>query len=233
MWNRYRIPVAIIGLGFAASALSADVSFAARSRDYTPRELRTVLRGLGYNITPGDTLNDDATRAVVRQFQQGYKLQVDGIAGPQTQNLAADLVKILKANLNLVLKPSPALPSTQFWDDRTEAAIKRYQEQSNLSVTGIATLPLRQKLDQEAENILNGKPSPTPSSSPSPSPSSTPRRLQTPRTTPSPSPRATPQTAPSASPRTSPSPTQRTSPSPSPAPTTTPGTGASPSGGVR
>src|SRR5690242_13237163 len=120
MWNRYGLPVTIIGVGLAASVVSTQVAVAQRSRDYSPREFRSVLRGFGYSVTTGDTLRDEATRTAIRQFQQGYKLQVDGVAGPVTQNYAANIVKILKANLNLVLQPSPALPIDQFWDAKTE-----------------------------------------------------------------------------------------------------------------
>lgn len=205
MWNRYGVPIAIIGVGFAASVVTSEVSLAVRSRDYTPREFRSVLRGFGYNVTPGNTLRDEETRAAIRQFQQGYKLQVDGIAGPNTQNLAADLVRILKSNLNLVLKPSPGLPNTQLYDERTEAAIRRFQEQYELPVTGIASLAVRQRLDQEARRIL-GKP------------------VNTPTPTPSPTPQTAPQTIPP-SPSPSPAPSPVPSPSPSPSPgTTAPGT---------
>ena len=179
MWNRYGVPVAIIGLGLAASVVNCEVAFAQRSRDYTPREFRAVLRGFGYNVTPGNTLTDEATRTAIRQFQQGYKLKVDGIAGPQTQNFAANIVKILKSNLNLTLQPSPGLPITQFYDAATEAAIKRFQEQVSLPVTGIANLQVRQRLDQEAREILN-KPTPTPAPAPSPRPTPTPTPTPTP-----------------------------------------------------
>lgn len=204
MWNRYGLSAAVIGLGLAASVVSAEVAFAQRSRNYTPREFRAVLRGFGYNVTAGDSLTDEATRTAIRQFQQGYKLQVDGIAGPVTQNFAANITKILKSNLNLVLKPSPGLPITQFYDAQTEAAVNKFQEQVNLSVTGIANLQVRQRLDQAAREVL-GKPSPTSTPTPSPSPTPSP----TPSPSPTPTPRATPQSTPP-------------SPSPSPAPQTSP-----------
>ncbi|HEY9649306.1 MAG TPA: peptidoglycan-binding domain-containing protein, partial [Coleofasciculaceae cyanobacterium] len=205
MWNRYGLSIAVIGLSLAASLVTTKVAFADRSRDYTPREMRSVLRGFGYNVTPGDTL-DGATETAIRQFQQGYKLQVDGIPGNNTQNLAADLVKILKTNLNLVLEPSPTLPINQFYDSQTEAAVKKFQEKFNFPVTGIATLAERQRLDQEAKKVLS-KPEETPSPSPTRSPS------PTPSTSPSPSPSASPSPSPSPSPSASPSPSPSLSPS--------------------
>ncbi len=222
MWNRYVMPITAISIGLAASLVSYEFAYAGRSRNYTPRELRSVLRGFGYNVTLGDTLTDQATIAAIRQFQQGYRIQVDGTAGSQTQDLAATLVQILQANLNLVLKPSPALPRTQFYGPLTEAAVRRYQQQAGLPVTGIATLQVRQRLDGDAERILNNQspaPSvvPTPEAAPSPSPSPSPQMM-----TPAPSPSPSPQMM-TPSPSPSPSPQMMTpSPSPSPSPQMTP-----------
>ncbi len=238
MWNRYGLPIAVIGIGLTASLVSYEVANAVRSRDYTPREFRAVLRGFGYNVPEGNSLRDQETRAAVRQFQQGYKLAVDGVAGPNTQNLAADLVRIVKSNLNLVLKPSPGLPVTQFYDSQTEAAVRRFQEQFNLPVTGIANLAVRQRLDQEARQILgkptpaaSPSPSPSPTTSPSPSPSpTTPTQRTVPQTTtPSPSPSGSPGAAPSGAPGTAPSGAPGAAPSGAPgtAPSGAPGTAPS------
>lgn len=225
MWNRYVMPIAAISIGLAATLVSYEFAYAGRSRNYTPRELRSVLRGFGYNVTLGDTLTDKEAIAAIRQFQQGYKIQVDGTAGSQTQDLAATLVQILQANLNLVLKPSPALPRTQFYGPLTEAAVRRYQQQAGLPVTGIATLQVRQRLDGDAERILNNQ-SPAPSAVPAPaapspsiflSPSPSPQMM-----TPSPSPSPSPQMM-TPSPSPSPSPQMMTpAPSPSPSPQRTP-----------
>ena len=225
MWNRYGIPIFAISIGLAASFVSYDAAYAARTKDYTPREFRSVLRGFGYDVTVADTpLTDQATVAAIRQFQQGYKIQADGVAGPQTQDLAANLVRILQANLNLVLKPSPALPRTQYYGSLTEAAIRRYQQQANVPVTGIATLAVRQQLDQEAQRILKNQ-SPAPSVAPtqttpepSPAPSPTPSPTPSPQTTPAPSPTTSPQTTPSPSPQRTPVPSPTRSPGASPSP---------------
>jgi peptidoglycan hydrolase-like protein with peptidoglycan-binding domain len=222
MWNRHGLTLTAISLGLAASLVSYQVAYAVRNRDYTPRELRSVLHGFGYNIAVGDApLTDAETRTAIRQFQQGYKIQADGVAGARTQDLAADLVRILQANLNLVLKPSPALPRTQYYGPLTEAAVRRYQQQAGLPVTGIATLAVRKSIDDEATRILNNQ-TPAPSAAPAPTtapePTLSPSPSPVPRTTPSPSPSPVPRTTPSPSPSPSPSPLPRTTPSPSPSP---------------
>src|SRR5919199_1886249 len=212
MWNRYGVPIAVIGLSLTASLVSYEVAYARRDRDYSPREFRTVLHGFGYNVTvKDDPLTDQETINAIREFQRGYKLPIDGVAGPKSQDLAADLVKILQANLNLVLNPSPALPRTQFYGPSTEAAVRQYQQQNNLPVTGIATLEVRKKIDDEATRILNNQaPTPSPAPSPAPAPSPSPR--------PAPAPPPTPRPAPPPSPRPAPSPTPAPAPSPAPSP---------------
>ena len=177
MWNRYSRAIIAISFGLAASLGSYQIAIALRSRDYTPREMRSLLRGFGYSVTLGDTLTDQATVSAIREFQQGYKLPVDGTANPKTQDYAADLVKILQTNLNIVVKPKPYLPVNQFYGPQTEATVKQFQRKVNLPNTGIATLQVRQRLDQEAKRIQSqpsASPSPSPSASPSPSPSASP-----------------------------------------------------------
>lgn len=239
MWGRFGMPLAAVALGITASLVSYEFALADKSRDYTPLEMRSVLRGFGYNVTLGDSLTDEATTRAIREFQQGYRITpVDGVAGERTQNLAADLVRILQANLNLVVKPNPLLPRTQFYGPRTEEAIRQFQRQFNLPVTGIATLPVRQRLDLEAKRILGTvdqaptpRATPTPTATPSPTPSPTPTPRATPAATPSPTPtptplpRATPiprDTTPSPAPSPSPSPTPGATPSPAPSPSPSP-----------
>jgi len=188
IWNRYSMASAAISLGLTASLVSYQAVYAVRARNYTIREMRAVLNGFGYNVPLGDTL-DQATTDAIREFQRGYKLPIDGTPGPQTQDLMADLVGILQANLNLVVKPSSPLPRNQFYGPLTEAIVRQYQQKAGLPVTGIATLAMRQRLDQEAERMLNNQSAPsvpgtrsqpTPSPSPSPSPTPTPRATPTP-----------------------------------------------------
>jgi peptidoglycan hydrolase-like protein with peptidoglycan-binding domain len=105
----------------AASVVVSDTAFAARQRNYTPQQFRNVLRGLGYTVKVTNTpLTDEETKKAIREFQKGYKLSVDGVAGPKTQDFAANIIKILQDNLNAVLKPNPVLPGDQFYGPKTE-----------------------------------------------------------------------------------------------------------------
>jgi len=218
MWNRYGMAITAISLGLTASLVSYDVVQAARVRNYTPREMRAVLNGFGYNVPVSDApLTDTATLNAVRQFQKYYKLQVDGIAGPQTQDLMAQLMMILHANLNLVVKPNPALARSQYYGSATEAVVRQYQEKAGFPVTGIATQPVRQKLDDEATILLNNQSTPTPSPAPTPAPR--PRATPSPSPSPSPVPRNT--TTPAPRPTLTPTPLPRTTPT-TPLPRTTP-----------
>ncbi|MBD2354132.1 peptidoglycan-binding protein [Tolypothrix sp. FACHB-123] len=206
-----------------ATVASSSVSFAARQRNYTPQEFRSVLRGLGYKITVNNSpLTDKEAIQAIREFQKGYKLGVDGIAGPKTQDWAAQILQILQANLNVVVKPTKLLPRDQFYGPQTEAAVKEAQKKFQLQETGIADLAFRQKLNAEAKSAIGGsqvKPSPTPTATPTAKPTTKPRT-----TTPSPSPSPTP----TASPSPSPTPTVSPSPSPSPSPTLSPSPSPSP-----
>ncbi|MDB9381650.1 peptidoglycan-binding domain-containing protein, partial [Nodularia spumigena CS-584] len=170
-----------------ASLVVADTTFAARQRNYTPEEFRAVLRGLGYDVkVTNTTLTDEETRKAIREFQRGYKLTVDGVAGPQTQDFAATIVQILQANLNAVLQPDNPLPRDQFYRSQTEAAVREAQKKFQMEETGIADLRFRQRLNEEARKIIT-QPTPKPTAKPTPTPTPTPRA--TPRATPTPTPR--------------------------------------------
>ncbi len=116
-----------------ASIVIADTGFAAPQGTYTPQQFRAVLRGLGYTVKVTNTpLTDEETKKAIREFQTGYRLKpVDGIAGPQTQAYAANIVKILQGNLNAVVKPNPPLPRDQFYGPQTEAVVKEYQKKNS------------------------------------------------------------------------------------------------------
>lgn len=81
MWNRFNQPIAIVASAFvAASSLAmSDTAMAARQRNYTPIEMRSVLRGLGYNVVvKNGPLTDAATKKAIRDFQTHYDLSADG-----------------------------------------------------------------------------------------------------------------------------------------------------------
>ena len=168
MWcefNNKNISLAVACLIVSSTAVSSTV-LAVRQRNYTPREFRSVLYGLGYNVKVSEgPLTDAQTRKAIREFQRGYKIGVDGIAGPNTQNLAAEIVKSLKYNLNLVANPDPKLIVNQFYGPRTQEVVKKYQEELEVEQSGIADLALRQRLNQQAkenpEQPTQSQPEPT------------------------------------------------------------------------
>ena len=207
MWcgfNSKSISVATACLIAGGVAVTSTV-LAARERNYTPREFRSVLYGLGYDVKVSDApLTDAQTKKAIREFQKGYKIGVDGIAGPQTQNFAAEIVKSLKYNLNLVANPDPKLPLNQFYGPRTQEVVQQYQEKLQLEQSGIADLALRQQLNQQAkQNPAQSEPEATPSPSASPEvtptpviPKATPTPEPTTEETPSPEETPTPEATP-------------------------------------
>ena len=219
MWCEFSnrsISVATACLIAGGVAVSSTV-IAARQRNYTPREFRSVLYGLGYDVKVSDApLTDAQTKKAIREFQQGYKIGVDGIAGPNTQNLAAEIVKSLKYNLNLVVNPDPKLPLDQFYGPTTQEVVNQYQEQLQVEQTGIADLALRQQLNQQAkQNPPQTSPTPTPEVTPTPE--ATPSPTATPEVTPTPvipSPTPTPEVTPI--PEVTPSPTATPEVTPTP-----------------
>jgi peptidoglycan hydrolase-like protein with peptidoglycan-binding domain len=176
MQSRFRkIVIIVVTIFLTLSLAISDTALAARARDYTPQEFRSVLQGLGYDVALTNApLTDEPTRRAIRDFQQRYKLSVDGVAGPNTQNVAADLVRNLQGSLNLVVKPNPSLPRNQFYGPQTTAAVRAFQRKFNLQETGIASLPVRVRLDEEARAILDKPPLPTRTPTPTPTPTSTP-----------------------------------------------------------
>ena len=225
MWcgfNNKTIGIVAACLIVGGAAVSSTV-FAARQRNYTPREFRSVLYGLGYDVKVSDApLTDAQTKKEIREFQRGYKIGIDGIPGPKTQDLAAEIVKNLKYNLNLVVSPNPKLTVNQFYGPRTQEVVKKYQGELKSEQNGIADLALRQKLDKQAkQNPAKPEPESTPTPTPTPSPTATPEVTPTPVT---PSPTVTPTATPTPTPTTTPTPTPSPTATPevAPTPTTTP-----------
>lgn len=155
MWGRIGVAIALVTITLAPSSVRAEVGLSCRSREYSPTEFRTLLRGFGYDVNFDDIVTDEPGKKAIREFQEGYKLKiVNGQLNESTQELAAALMINLQGSLNIFFKLNPPLPRNQFYGPRTEAAIQKFQKQFNLPETGIATLPLRQKLDIEVKKIL-------------------------------------------------------------------------------
>ncbi|MDZ8051518.1 MAG: peptidoglycan-binding domain-containing protein [Aulosira sp. ZfuVER01] len=205
-----------------ASVVASNTSFAARQRNYSPQQFRAVLHGLGYKVTVNNSpLTDTETKKAISEFQKGYKLNVDGIAGPKTQDWAAQIVQILQANLNAVVKPKTPLPRDQFYGPQTEALVKEAQKKFQLQETGIADLAFRQKLNQEAKSAIGQpttEPTPAPTATPTSSPTPTPKPTTKPTTKPTPKPSVRPTAKPTATPTAKPTAT----PTPTPTSTATP-----------
>jgi peptidoglycan hydrolase-like protein with peptidoglycan-binding domain len=109
----------------------------------------------------------------IRDFQIQNNLPVDGTLNPPTQDRAADLVKTLQIHLNRVIKLNPQLPGSQFYGKQTESAVRLFQQQSGLPMTGIATIETRQRLKDQINDatprIESSVPNPTPTPTPTPS----------------------------------------------------------------
>ncbi len=203
-----------------ATIVISDTANAQQKRVYTPQQFRAVLRGLSYQVkVSNQPLTDAETKKAITEFQTGYKLKpADGVAGLKTQNFAANIVKILQANLNVVMKPNPPLPRDQFYGTRTESVIKEFQKKYQLPETGIADLALRQKLNEEAKNILGNNPASTIITPAKPSRRKPTKVTPTPAVTETP----TPEVTETPTPEVTETPTPEVTETPTPKPTVTP-----------
>jgi peptidoglycan hydrolase-like protein with peptidoglycan-binding domain len=111
---------------------------------YTDMELRLILQGLGYDIDLGRPLTDRPAILALLDFQQQYRLTRTGTADIATQNTARTILHQLQDNLRRVVDRN--LYVTDNYDRQTISAIKAFQAKYNLSVDGIATTEVRQRL---------------------------------------------------------------------------------------
>src|SRR5699024_279114 len=128
------------------------------------KKLKADLKLIGYAVPgKGTTLYGKDTEAMVKKFQEDYKLAVSGIAEEVTLKIIADLkkqkenqsilengmrhakVKTLKANLKKAGFTVPGNGTTLFGSD-TEKKVKEFQKYFNLSVTG--------KVDKQTDDKL-------------------------------------------------------------------------------
>lgn len=156
MWNGRTNAVAALLGGALLWSLAEPIAihqpaWAARTQDYTPEQFISVLNGLGYPVPLATPFSSPSVQQSIRDFQVQYRLPVDGTLNPPTQDLAADLIKKLQADLNRVVKLDAPLPGSQFYGRQTEAAVRSFQQQNKLPATGTATLETRQRIN----DILN------------------------------------------------------------------------------
>lgn len=162
----------------------------------TLAELRTNLDGLGYYLGSRGLLGvgnlngacdldvlgnincevtslrdlqtlDAYTRSAIFQFQLDNGIAATGQNGPDLQKKVEETVRILQNNLKIVLQTS--IPITGKYFNQTLNAVKTYQQNRSLLVTGIATRSIRKRVDDDARQIT-GSPIPTPSPTPVPTP---------------------------------------------------------------
>lgn len=121
---------------------------------YSLSQFKEVLDGLGFHLGP-DGLNgnngnilDVYTQSAICEFQHQYHLPLTGRLDGMTHETAQKVMRNLQHSLNLTVNAQ--LPINEFYGPRTLQAVKAFQKAVGLPMTGIATLTVRQKLDQEA-----------------------------------------------------------------------------------
>ena len=118
---------------------------------YNETDFRAVLLGLGYDVNPDRPIDDAPAVRAIRDFQQRYGLSETGRADQPTQETAAIVVRNLRNNLKTVLRNN--LSIFPFYDDVTEASVRRFQAQAGLRVDGIASQAVRTQLDATARRV--------------------------------------------------------------------------------
>lgn len=130
---------------------------------YSNAQLRSILYGHGFGYTPEPDpyfpissfegpLTDQLTVDAIKAFQTYFQLKVDGIAGPITMAKAEQAMRVLQANLNLVVKAN--LPANQpFYGPKTVAAVKEFERRYGYPVDGVANLTVRKHLNDLARPI--------------------------------------------------------------------------------
>jgi peptidoglycan hydrolase-like protein with peptidoglycan-binding domain len=126
---------------------------------YSLGQFKEVLDGLGFHLGP-DGLNgnngnilDVYTQSAIREFQYQYKLPLTGRLDPATEDKTEKIMRNLQYSLNLTVDAQ--LPTNEFYGPRTLQAVKAFQRAYGLPITGIATLTVRQKVEQEARKQLS------------------------------------------------------------------------------
>lgn len=114
------------------------------------RDVQVVQRKLG--AVSG--VYDDATRALVRGYQQRLGLAVDGVVGPLTANALGEsadhalapvwfsrtLIAGCEGEDVVGLRASLALPASPLFDEQTRKALLRFQSSHGLPLSGMCDL---------------------------------------------------------------------------------------------
>ena len=125
---------------------------------YSLTQFKEVLDGLGFNLGPNglngnyDNTLDVYTQGAIREFKAQYNLTASGFLDPETDVRAAQIIRNLQYSLNLVV--DARLPVTEFYGPLTLRAVKVFQQRYGFPATGIASLSVRKKLDEEAKKRL-------------------------------------------------------------------------------
>jgi peptidoglycan hydrolase-like protein with peptidoglycan-binding domain len=112
---------------------------------YSDFDLRLILQGLGYDIDVNRPLSDRPSVIALADFQQQYRLARTGVGDLATQRKAQTVLRQLQEDLRKVVNRD--LYTTDKYDSQTIDAIKRFQAKYNLSIDGIATTEVRQRLN--------------------------------------------------------------------------------------
>ena len=136
---------------------------------YSNAQFRSILNGLGlrnqgqnepnFPISDDDG-NLDTDRSAVVEFQAYFGLPADGIVGPRTQETAQRQMYVIQYELDLVMKPEPAIrpQNSPFYGPQTAEAIASFRRSYDFEPDGnvrndrIADLPVRRKLDELTPN---------------------------------------------------------------------------------
>jgi peptidoglycan hydrolase-like protein with peptidoglycan-binding domain len=163
MWNG---KISSVFVASVAAIVIVQPAWAQQRAEYRPDQFVSVLNGFGYPVPLDAALSDARVQQAIRDFQIQNRLPVDGTLNPPTQNQAAALVRQLQLNLNRVSNPNPNLPGSQFYGQQTDAAVRAFQQQQRLPVTGIATLETRQRIADILNDALPRTQNPTGPTSP-------------------------------------------------------------------
>lgn len=142
----YLGPRGLDGLGNSVSSCDRDILGAIDCNATSLRQLANI---------------EDYTRAAILQYQLDNNMAATGNDGPQLRSAIEKTVRILQDNLKKVLGISIELSGN--YRRTTYNAVKTYQHTRGLPITGIATLTVRRRLNDEARGTTP-TPSPTPAS---------------------------------------------------------------------